>query len=143
MIFIPNRKMTFRGQTRLNDCEAGCSQERGENRRFKWMLRYYLTVTIIFPPIENRHIYNCLAENMRKNVRLLSVCVTTHFNSEFICTQTCCDIERIVLLDFIHRLVPQKLRNEKYIPTITIHTSTKFTQGSITNHRATRNTCTL
>jgi hypothetical protein len=45
--------------------------------------------------------------------------------------------ERIVLLDFIHHLVSQKLRNKKYIPNITIHTSTKFTQGSITNHRAT------
>jgi hypothetical protein len=47
-------------------------------------------------------------------------------------------IERIVLLDFIHCLVSQKIEELKiYIPNITIHTSTKFTQGSITNHRAT------
>jgi hypothetical protein len=47
-------------------------------------------------------------------------------------------IERIVLLDFIHRLVSQKIEELKiYIQNITIHTSTKFTQGSITNHRAT------
>jgi hypothetical protein len=44
-------------------------------------------------------------------------------------------IERIVLLDFIHRLVSQeqtKLRNQKYRQNTTIHTSTKITQGSIT-----------
>jgi hypothetical protein len=46
--------------------------------------------------------------------------------------------ERIVLLDFIHRLVSQKIEELKiYIPNIPIHTSIKFTQGSITNHRAT------
>jgi hypothetical protein len=33
--------------------------------------------------------------------------------------------------------VSQKIEELKYIPNITIHTSTKFTQGSITNHRAT------
>jgi hypothetical protein len=47
-------------------------------------------------------------------------------------------IERIVLLEFIHRLVSQKIEELKiYITNITIHTSTKFTQVSITNHRAT------
>jgi hypothetical protein len=46
-------------------------------------------------------------------------------------------IEGIVLLDFIHRLVSQKIEELKIYTNITIHTSTKFTQGSITNHRAT------
>jgi hypothetical protein len=48
-------------------------------------------------------------------------------------------LERIVLLDFIHRLVSQKIEELKniYVANITIHTSTKFTQGSTTNHRAT------
>jgi hypothetical protein len=47
-------------------------------------------------------------------------------------------LERIVLLDFIHRLVSQKIEELKiYVPNITLHTPTKFTQGLITNHRAT------
>jgi hypothetical protein len=50
----------------------------------------------------------------------------------------CIGIERIVLLDFIHRLVSQKIEELKiYIYQISQYTSTKFTQGSITNHRAT------
>jgi hypothetical protein len=47
-------------------------------------------------------------------------------------------IERIVLLDFIHRLVSQKNWGIKYIYTKkSQYTRPKFTQGSITNHRAT------
>jgi hypothetical protein len=48
--------------------------------------------------------------------------------------------EGVGLLEFFHRLVSQKT-NEIYElkilrQNITIHTYTKFTQGSITNHRA-------
>jgi hypothetical protein len=47
-------------------------------------------------------------------------------------------IERIVLLEFIHCLVSQKIEELRiYIPNIAIHTPTKFTQGSITTEQLT------
>jgi hypothetical protein len=54
-------------------------------------------------------------------------------------TRSVC-IERIVLLDFIHRLVSQeqtKLRNWNMHKILQYTRPQKITQGSITNHRAT------